>query len=330
MFRSTELRTGIDLGSGSVKLVHGRGKDKLEEVTHMGSQPWIGDPDPENELCDEGRASEALRVLLDRLGLNQRSLGRVVVAIDGVEASLREIVMAPLSEKDLDRALPFEARTHLDVERMERPVLAAQILGKADALIEGGVAQIKVLLAAVPRRERNFPLRVLSKLDLEPEVIDLSSLAGLNELFTHIPESNNPEKAVGLLDLGRQKSSLHLSNLDGGILSRQVGRGAPSKDAGSGAILEFVEDLSRSVKESVYFYRSRHGKDVQGLYLAGGGAMLPGIALSLEKLLRIPVSPLNPLNDSMGGAKGIEEASQEGPRYVLAFGLCRWGEKVNV
>jgi len=330
MIRSKGFRTGIDLGSGCVKLVRGTAGSRFGEATHLGWEPWPGDPDPEDELCDERRAAEALKTLLERLDLGRRSLGRIVVSIDGSGASMREITMPPLNDRDLGKALPFEARTHLDIERMERPVLAAQILGPADPIVEGGVAQSRVLLVAVPSRERNFPLRVLSKLDLEPEVVDLASLAGLNELFARISGDLPEGESTGLIDLGGEKSTLHLSGHRGGIFSRQVGPGAPGDESDEGSVFEFLETLCRQVKESVFFYRTRQGRDPHSLYLAGGGAKVPGIAASIEKALRIPVEILDPLAERHRKAKGWEEASGEGPRFVQALGLCRWGDSVDV
>ena len=58
--------------------------------------------------------------------------------------------------------------------------------------------------------------------------------------------------------------------------------------------------------------------------------MIPGVAASLEKTLRRKVSILNPLEDFKGRAGELDQVLGEGPRYVQALGLCRWGDSQNV
>jgi Tfp pilus assembly PilM family ATPase len=113
---------------------------------------------------------------------------------------------------------------------MLSPILDCQILGKAPPGEDGG-SQIRVLLTATPAVQRDFPLQVLARLGLEPEVVDLEPLAALNALLAVVPPEGDSEKALGLLDLGGRQASLHLTGRDGGIVSRPVGPGAPTKKA---------------------------------------------------------------------------------------------------
>ena len=74
------VRTGIDLGTGSVKLLVGEGSPRLERVLHAGSEEW----DPADAADDVGRAAAALARLLKRLNLHRKQLGHIAVGINGI------------------------------------------------------------------------------------------------------------------------------------------------------------------------------------------------------------------------------------------------------
>lgn len=326
MFRTNGIRTGIDLGWGNAKLVMGRGKKQLECVTHIGSEDWETPQQPDMDEAIE-REVEALDKLIKRLGISKRSLGRIAVSIDGIQASIREVTMPALSEKELERALPFEARTHLDLEHMDFPVLSGQILGPAPATGEDNENKIRVLLTAVPKKRRDHPLKVLNALGLEPEIVDLEPLSGLNELFAQLDPEIPPEAALGLLDLGGRQASLHLASRRGGILSRPVGPGVPP-DFGAGVLAEeYAELLSDRLSETIHFYQGRKRQNVARLFVSGGGALMEGICEALEKAVKKPVEILDPLTGIASEAKGLESVAGTGARFVRAFGLCRWGDE---
>ena len=330
MIRSTELRTGIDIGSNSIKLVHGRGKDRLEEVMICAQEELAPASNRSDEVELERRAVEAFNNLLERHDLNKRNMGRIVVSVSGRDASIREVEMAPLSEKDLQMALPFEAKTHLDIESMERPVLAAQILGEASALVENGVNLNRVLLVAVPTIAKNFPLRVLKNIGLEPRILDLDLLAGLNQLFANLPRDLDPTKAVGLVDIGQKQSSLHITSHSGGILSRKLGFGATSPKASEETVDRFIDSLKLKMAETVFFYRQRYSKDIEGIYLSGGGALLEGLPEKLQEGIKLPVQLLDPTEGLQLSEAAISQIAGNGPSYVNAMGLCRWGDAAHV
>jgi len=330
MIRATDLRTGIDIGSNSIKLVHGRGKDRLEEVMICAKEdlPPASNRNDEAEL--EWRTVEAFNKLLKKNDLNKRNMGRIIVSVSGRDASIREVEMAPLSEKDLQMALPFEAKTHLDIETMERPVLAAQILGEASALIENGMSLNRVLLVAVPTYAKNFPLRVLAKIGLEPRVLDLDLLAGLNQLFANLPAGFDCSKAVGLVDIGLKQSSLHITSHRGGILSRKLGFGAASPKASEETVDRFIDNLKLKMAETVFFYRQRFSKDIAGIYLSGGGALLEGLPEKLQDGIKFPVHLLDPTEGLRMSESASKEIAGYGPSFVNAMGLCRWGDAAHV
>ncbi|MBI5836768.1 MAG: pilus assembly protein PilM [Candidatus Eisenbacteria bacterium] len=314
------VRTGIDLGTSGIKLVRGSGSPRLEQVTHLGVQDWVGG----GSAPDVEAAAAALQQLLGRLGLGRGQLGHLAVAIGGQEASLREVVLPPLTDAELRQTLPYAARQHLDLEGMTSPVLDAQILGPAPPNQPGGPAQTRALLVAAPALQRDFPVRVLARVGLVPEVVDLEPLAGLNALLGCAKMKPGNDDAVALLDLGARRAALHVSGSSGGLLSRVVGEGVgPRREPAE--VRTFAAELASQVKETLVFYRGRFRREVGGVYLSGGGASLPGLADLLARGLgECPVSILDPLAGLTRAAGVMENGEGISARFATACGLCRW------
>jgi type IV pilus assembly protein PilM len=325
LFGSGKVRTGIDLGTASVKLVRGEGSNRLERITHVGVEDW----DPPGASGDVARAAGALSRLLARLNLGRGRLGRVAVAI-GEEASFREVVMPALTEPELRQALPFEAKRHLFLEGMTTPILDFQILGSAPPAEDGGGAQIRVLLAAGSTPQRDFALRVLGRVGLEPEVIDIEALAALNALHASLGGEDASDQVIGLLDVGSKRAALHIGSRGGGLLSRALGAGAPPVASNGEGLAAYVETLVDRLRETLTFYRGRHREEVDRLYLAGGGALLPGLPEGLADGVGLSISLLDPLKGLLVNGAGGESLAGLGPRFVTACGLSRWWDAIDV
>jgi len=321
VFAHAQARTGIDIGTTSIKLVRLVGRRGPERVTHLDREPWDG-----SGRQDRARhAAEALAALLRRNHLKAKQLGRLAVASGWQEHSLREVALPRMTSHELARSLPFEAPNHLDLEGMEQPVLGGQVLGP-DPEEKG---KVRVLLAAVPRQRRDFALDVLRGCDLVPQVVDLEALAGLNALFRSLGEDLDETTPVGLLDLGGHHTALHISSHRGGLLSRNVAPGAPA-DPSSQQEVGFLVKLVSGVQQTLTYYRTREKRDVAALYLTGGGCGVEHRAENLRQATHLPVSVLDPLAGLETGDDAGADDQAPAPVYTTACGLCRWGDEDHV
>ncbi len=328
MFGTGNARTGIDFGTTSVKLVRGEGRQRLERVTHTGAEPWDGVNREERSL----RAGRALTDLLGRLGLGRNRLGRIAVSAGWKECSIRETEMPPISAAELARALPYEARNHLELGNMDSPVYAAQILGPggaATAVLEAPptAAGTRVLMAAVPRGRRDWVVAALAQAGLEPEVVDLDPLASLNALFAELPATDAVNDAVALLDLGGRHAAMHIASRGGGLLTRLVGPGTPL-DPDSPQEHGYRLKLTAGVEQTITFYRGRHRLEIAAIYVAGGGALAPGRLAALEASIGKQCRLITPLASL--GTGGVVDGAPLGPEYLMASGLCRWWDGAHV
>ncbi len=318
------IRTGIDLGTASVKLVRGEGAARLERITHAEVEEW--------DLVATGdavrRAGGALERILKRLGPTRRNLGRIAVAVGSEEGGLREVVLPLRSEEEVHRAIPFEAREHLALVESAAPTVAYQVLGSVPASEAGGHEAMRVLLAAASAAQREFPLRVLARFGLEPEVIDIEALAALNALLATLPPEAVRDCAVGLLDLGAQEAQLYVTQAEGGLLTRALGDAFTDPDDEVG-VQGYAAGLIQRLRETLTFYRGRYRREVTSLFLCGGGARPPSIRTALRDALDLPVSVLNPFSDTVLSS-GIKLDEPDAARFVTACGLCRWWDGGHV
>lgn len=316
------VRTGIDIGSRSVKLVRGQGRSRLDRITHLG----VEECRPDDSSGPIPPLVQTLRRLLDRLHLKRANLGRIAVNVMSRDSSVREVVLSQLTDEELKNALPYEAGRHLPVEEMVSPVLACQHFGDTPPSEEDGRTRTRALLAAIPAAERDFPVQVLARAGLEPEVVDLDCLASLNAMLASCPSGFD---AWAILDLGAGGSRIHISQRRGSFLTRTV---APQIDWGvqdPSADL-FFDRMAHRVRETLIFYRARYRMDVTSLFLAGGGALTPGMKETWEESVQIPVALFDPLRGVAEGAEGLDRAVGQGARFATACGLCRWWDGGHV
>jgi type IV pilus assembly protein PilM len=320
------VRTGIDLGTRSVKLVRGEGASALERITHVGLEEW----NAQDSGDAAARASAALGRLLGKLKLKKGRLGRLAISIRGEDAPLREVTLPVLSDAELRQALPFEARKHLPLEEMASPILGYQVLGQdpAEPGRATGSGSMRVLLAAAPRARRDQALKVIEGAGLEPEVVDLEPLALLNALLACRPFEAAPGGAVALLDLGATQAGLAITQARGGLLVRGI-----DSVAGTGEEIAIEARLSRiaaRTQETITFYRGRVRCEVTKVYLSGGVALEPGLDRAFAEAIGLPVEVFDPFRTASIAESTDASLRSAGPRFSTACGLCRWWDPDHV
>jgi Tfp pilus assembly PilM family ATPase len=143
------------------------------------------------------------------------------------------------------------------------------------------------------------------------------------------PAPARPDQALGLLDLGGRQAGLHITGATGGLLSRQIAAGVPPADDDE-ALRDYVKVLAREIDDTQTFYRGRYRREIVGIFAAGGGALRGDLVARLSASLGAAVELLDPLAGSVNGVRGLAEARAQGPRFVVAYGLCRWWDGGHV
>ena len=301
--------TGIDVGTESVKLVRLESQNGTPRVTH-----WGAEPRPEGDSPRETMA-EALRALLRRLDLSARHLGEVATAVGGARCVVRQVTVPDLSEADLRKSLPFEARKHLPLENMTDPCLDFQILGP-EALPEGQKGRA-VLLAAAPRGERNDLLGALAECDIDPDVVDIHPLPAVNAVLA----VRGPlDRAVGVLDLGAASRNLAVVYPGGELYTRRL-------EVAGEANGELTQALVRHLGDTLRFLNTRHReRTLEELFVCGGHAAQTDLVEALALGLGITVLASDPFGEAT--FSGDAPSSPERATLVSAAGLAHRGDDV--
>lgn len=341
--------TGIDLGHHAVKLVRlERGGSGAPQLTHWGVEEILA----AREATVEDRAG-ALARLLKRLDLRPRQLGRVASSVGGRDVYLRQVSMPRMSEPDLRRALPYEAKKHLPLDG--NPLcFDLQLLNGIEPppMVDGGdggTPTREVLLVAAPRSRRDETLSVLERTGVHPEILDAEPLPVVNAILAAYPPPEDAGWQV-MLDLGARNSVLAAVLPDGCFYARPleftgdlltasieaemgIDRGQAEivkrelQDGGKGqdaTVLPAVEGLVREVEETIRFLRVRRRQEaVSRIYLSGGGALLLGLREILTRAVGVEVLFPDPFRDLAAGSRK-RPGPADAPWLVGALGLARW------
>jgi Tfp pilus assembly PilM family ATPase len=317
--RKSKTRTGIDIGTTSVKIVCGTGTDCLERITHIGMSSW--------SLDDPDTAADKMDTLLKKLGLGKKQLGRVAVSIGGKDSIVREIAMPKMTDSEFRMALPFEARKYMQAEEGEKIIVDGQIIG--GNVTDEETQDMTVVLAATTASDRLRTLDILDRVKIEPHVIDTEPTACLTALLgameTVDVEDDPTTSAMALLDLGGRRASLYITANDKGFMSRTIWEGEPpAEDADSER--EFIQNIATRTLETLTFYRGRYRREVPIVHLMGGGALRRGRTRQLSRALNRDVLVLDPIGTLADGAVGIDAVQDLRPTFTTSCGLCRWGD----
>jgi type IV pilus assembly protein PilM len=336
---------GLDIGSFSLKLLaapSGAGGARAVFAETL-RPPGDGDKGPSPEAM-----AEAIAECFSQAGLSPRGVRGVTLGVAGVDVIVKQISLPLLDESEVASALRFEARKHLPFDPATMTI-DFQVLGRYPS-----EKRIDLLLAAVANDRLQRLVAPLHVLGIESQIVDAAPLALTNALA----HAQSGERAAHiLLDLGHTSSHLTLYNKGEPYFSRRLDFGGRSithaiardtqvpfeeaeewklaagsdepgfrVDWGSREMQAVSECLRRDLVEellrSFAFYRTiGHLPDPLRLWISGGSARLPGLAIRLADLLGSPVMLFNPL-ESPTPPPGEGWTGTGGPQFAQAFGLA--------
>ncbi len=336
---------GLDVGQFSIKLVAAQGGAP-------GAHPVYAETPRPNGEGDKPPAPEAMaRAIAEcfaEAGLSPRGVRGVALGASGADVIVKQITLPLLDDAEVGPALRFEARKHLPFD-LQTMTIDFQILGRYPS-----EKRLEILLAAVSNDRLQRLVAPLESLGVDANVVDATPLALTNALA----HCNRDERSGHvLLDIGYTSSHLTLYHRGEPYFSRRLDFGgrtitqaiardtqvpleeaeewklaAGSDEPGirvdwaSAEMLavseclrhELVEELLRSFA----FYRTI-GKlpDPLRVWISGGSARLPGLAIRLADLLGSPVMLFNPLENAIGPTPD-GRPSTAGPQFAQAYGLA--------
>lgn len=332
---------GLDIGSGSIKLVGFEKKQETVALKYMGEvENSVGVPEDKNGNI--GELASVIKLLLSDLKIRSKN---VVASLPEKDIISRLVKLPPLKESEIKDALNFEAETFV-------PYPLNDVLIDYDVVEKDESGRLLVFAIAAKKTLIQSYMKLFKKVGLELLAIESPAVA-MNRVVTRAVSSTG---SVMLMDLGETMSDLMVVKAGNIYLTRPVSVGgqaltrAISINLGldeksaeeykkaygmkeselegkiKTAILPVFTSMAEEVRKAMVSYREEWGKSVDLLVLSGGGANMPGLAEELTRLLGVEVQVIQPfLKTDTSQINVPVDLTLEGCRFTLAVGLALRG-----
>lgn len=355
---------GIDIGTSSVKVVQLRrgeeGRYKLEtygELQTYGYLERLNEPFPSKAKSPkvvESQIIEMTRKLIKEAGVSTKL---AAISIPVFSSFISVVDLPPMSEKELSRALLFEAKRHIPIPlgevRIDWKIVDKEEESKAakglpKGLGKKGLFKFRVLLIAVPKEVIARYLRIAEALDLKLLTLELESFSYTRSLI------GSDKSTACVLDFGARSTSFivvdrgfiqmsHGLDISGTELTKALShsmgvdfrraemykkeRGLNHKDLGiereaKDILLTFIDKVVLELERIIDSYQKKTGRKVSKLVLTGGSSTLVGLKKYLEEGLKIDVVVGNPWARLVYPPLLKSILEEIAPRFAVAIGLA--------
>ncbi|HQZ01378.1 MAG TPA: pilus assembly protein PilM [Thauera sp.] len=292
---------GLDISSSSVKLVELSAGDKeAYKVERYAIEPLPRDAVTDGNIANLEAVSEAVLRAMRRFGPGVRN---VAMALPASSVITKKIILpAGLREQEMEFSVESEANQYIPFA-IDEVNLDFQVIGPAP----GSPGELEVLIAASRKDKVEDRVAVAQAAGLRAMVIDVESLAieSALELVGRQLPNGGQDKVIGLIEVGanvmnvsmfrnRQQVYVREQAFGGNQLTQDIARhfgmsvdeAEAAKRAGSlpdtysrELMRPFLDSLALEVSRALqFFFTSTQYNQVDHLVLAGGCAVMPGLA----------------------------------------------------
>lgn len=335
---------GIDISSTAIKLLELKGQHGKYRVESYAVEPLPANAVVEKSISDIDAVSEAIKAAVKR---SRTKLSSAALAVPGSAAISKTIAMpADLSEQEMEAQIELQADQYVPYP-LDEVNLDFQVMGASE-----GENNMDVLLVA--SRSDNVESRVeaCEAAGITPRVMDVESYATGTAFSLLAPDlgGQGRDQAVAVVDVGATMTTLTVledrqiiytreqvfggrqltEEIQGryGLSFEEAGRakrqgGLP--DSYDEEVLEpFKQAMAQQVVRSLqFFYGASQHNTVDALMLAGGCAVIPGVAGLIEEETGIPTQIANPFaNMTVSSRIKPERLSEDAPALIIACGLA--------
>lgn len=335
---------GLDISSSSVKMVElsdgGRGGYRVER--------YVIEPLPRDAMVDGNVAnleavSDGVKRALRRFGTGIRN---VALALPASSVITKKIFLPEgLREQEMEMYVESEANQYIPFA-LDEVNLDFQVVGPAP----GSPGEIEVLVAASRKDKVEDRVAVAQAAGLKTTVLDVESLA-MESAFEFVSKRlSSAQKIIALIDVGA--NVMHVTVMRGGQpiytreqvfggqqltqeIARQYGMSADEAETAkrSGNLPEdFMRELQRPFMDSLaleasralqFFFTSTQYNEVDCIVLAGGCAVMPGLAEVVRGRTQVETVVANPfVGMSLSSKVRAKNLEADAPSLMVACGLA--------
>ncbi len=346
LFSRPKPVVGLDIGSGSLKLVEIQETAKGPVLSHFSQMPQDRGVIVDGNLV----APEALTANIKTLFKDFKGRRKgVVTSLSGDAVIVKKVTMANMDEAELRETIHDEAGKYLPFDNMDKVNFDFQILGPN----EYNPNQMDVLLVAAKTDIVSRYTQAVEAAGLRVVIMDADAFA-LETMYEANYDVGEDEVAV-MVNIGASITNINVVKGGASIFTRDflLGGNAVTEAIAArlglsfadaekikvgeplgretarlnevGNLLDYAESLGMEIERSIDYFRFTFGREnIKRVILAGGGARLPGLADSMAQRLGIPAEIAHPFQ-KIGVPKKVltaEEAREIGPQAAVAVGLA--------
>ncbi len=320
---------GIDLGSGSVKMIqlrYSRSGD-ISFRTHSFRTP-VGS-------VNRGRI-KTVGPLIDELVRIKEKLNfkgnRVNMCLDGRSAFTKTIILPPLNKREQKMAMQIEAEKFFNLKKTEA-VIDYVFTGLSSRMEEPAY---EYLLAAVPINLSESYSLLLKEAGFHLNSLEVQPLSVMRSLQYCQILSARKKKNILLVDLGAESTDIFL-------LSEQTMHNYRNLNTSWHSLMQNASNNNASnnqpdcyhlaarqlagliIQSLEYWFEKSNRAKTQpaSLYLCGGGTLDRSFMQALQKALGIGINVFNPLSTFENiNSRRNSDNNDLGPLYATACGLA--------
>ncbi|MBS0545422.1 MAG: pilus assembly protein PilM [Proteobacteria bacterium] len=337
---------GLDISSSSVKLVELSGGDKDGyKVERYAIETLPRDAVVDGNIANLEAVSEAVVRALRRFGPGVRN---VAMALPASSVITKKIILPEgLREQEMELAVESEANQYIPFA-LDEVNLDFQVIGPAP----GSPGEVEVLIAASRKDKVEDRVAIAQAAGLKATVVDVESLAiesALELVSAQLPGGGR-DKVIALIDVGATVMNVTMlrnrvpvysrEQAFGGNqltqdISRQYGMSVDDAEAAkrAGTLPEaYARDLMRPFMDSLalevsralqFFFTSTQYNQIDHLVLAGGCAVMPGLAQVVGSRTQIETVIANPFAKMALSSKvRPKNLLADAPSLMVACGLA--------
>lgn len=345
-FGSKENLLGLDIGSGSIKILQlkeTKGKLKAER---FGVKALPAEMIVDGAIMDGLGVVTAIKELAGEQKLKNKN---VALSISGTSVIVKKITLPLMPEEELEKQIKFEAEQYIPFD-INDVYLDFHILAQQGQLPEGQT-EMEVLLVATKKDKLNDYANAVREAGLTPKVVDVDAFAMENMYCANYDVS--PAELTALVNIGA--SVMNINILKGGMsvftrditiggnryterIQQDLGLSYEDADAAkkgklpnanttvlgeaiTAVDMEMATEIGRSFD---YFRTTSPDDDIARIILCGGCTKIKSLPARISEQVGIAATVADPFSkiDTTGLTMDSEELAEVAPDAAVVVGLA--------
>lgn len=342
---------GIDIGTASIKIVElGRegGRFKLLNygVFQLENQAEAVQTGQKITKLPDQDIVWGIKEILKQSKMRGK---KVVASIPSFSTFSMVISLPYLSEKDLAKAIPFEAKKYIPIP-LDEVVIDWSIInlnppGNTAGGTNAAVPSVDVFVAAVPRRETERYRQIISQAGLNLVALELENVALIRSLVGNdlsplaIVNIGGRSTSILVVDKGYERVS-HSYEVGGFEITKSIARflnislaraeelkkkiGLQPGDARviGEAMISLIDMMAFETKKTISTYEANKNVKIQKVILTGGLVNMPDFLTYFKGKINMETSMGNPFARLVYSNELNRLTAELGPILAIAAGLA--------